>query len=275
MRHAEKVVIRNHFELDGSFGEYDQITGIDEAGRGCLAGPVVIASITWDPKWVSSLKWFPKMADSKVLKAETRETLYPAIIEAATRVRVAVVSPILVDYLNILKASLHGFEMVAPALNPNIPLLIDGNQKPPTLNWAATVVKGDSRVSAISAAGIVAKVTRDALMETLEDKSPGYGLAHHKGYATAAHRQALSKLGPGPWHRKSFRPVSDWDREGPADVELMTRFPADPKELLEYWRIFQAHYHHYSLKASRKAVERFRALGVLPSLNDKLGIFKR
>jgi len=264
----------NHFELDHRYADYPAITGIDEAGRGCLVGPVVVASVTWNPQAVSEESWFPKMADSKVLKESVREELYPAIVACANRVRIAVVSPILIDYMNILRASLHGFEMTAPVQNPMEPLLIDGNQKPPTLKWAATVVKGDSKVSAISAAGIVAKVTRDELMTGLDQLAPGYGFCVHKGYATKAHRQAIERLGPCNFHRKSFRPVSDWDREGPADLELLDGFTDNMAELHGHWHFFREQYHRFSLKASRKAVEKFRPLGILPSLKDNLEIFR-
>ncbi len=267
----------SQFILDREYETFREISGIDEAGRGCLAGPVVVARVTWSPQEVAGHAWFADLADSKLLTPQVRETLFPRILEHGTAVRVAVLSNILVDYLNILKATLHGFELVAPPPDPMIPLLIDGNRKPPTLKWARAVVKGDRKLSAVAAAGVVAKVVRDHLMVVLHRTWPGYGFAGHKGYATAAHRRALAQLGPSPRHRKSFRPVSDWDREElPADRELLTPvWPSEREALLRKWRFFRDDYHRFSMAACRKALDRFRSvrLNILPSASDPIDCY--
>ena len=258
-----------HFELDQEFAAFDGITGIDEAGRGCLAGPVVIAAVTWNPEKAATCSWFPNLADSKQLDAKAREFLYPRVLGYASRIKVAVIGPALIDYLNILRATLHGFELVAPPPNANFPLLIDGNQKPPTLKYAKTIVKGDSRVSAISAAGIIAKVSRDRLMTHLARTQPQYHFEIHKGYATKKHREAIKVHGPGNMHRKSFRPVSDFDQESlPADDELIF----DPKAPWALWNRIIDNYHRYSRTGCRKALEQLTraGLGILPSARDPI-----
>ena len=251
------------FELDKDFIDFQGITGIDEAGRGCLAGPVVIASVSWTPHEAAGRPWFSELADSKQIDAASREKLYPQIIQYANRVKVAVIGPVLIDYLNILRATLHGFELVAPPPDENMPLLIDGNQKPPSLKYARTVVKGDSRVSAVAAAGIVAKVSRDRLMLHLATRYPQYHFEIHKGYATRKHRDAIKAHGPCNMHRKSFRPIIDFDRESlPADVDLLESSRS----------ILNANYHRFSRAACHTAVAQLTraGLGILPSAQDPI-----
>lgn len=259
----------SQFELDQEY-KGQAISGIDEAGRGCLAGPVVVARVTWDIDSIAKEPWFHELGDSKKLTQNMREKLYPLILKQADKVRVGVISHILIDYLNILRATLHGFELVAPQHNPAVPLLIDGNQKPPTLKYAKTIVKGDSRVSAIAAAGIIAKVTRDKLMEHLATQVDGYDLAKHKGYATASHRNAIEQLGPSAFHRKSFKPSSAFIKDSMPLDETLSIIPEKPSDLLQHWQLFQENYHRCSLQVSRTVIEQLsrKGLKLLPSLLD-------
>lgn len=248
------------------------MTGIDEAGRGCLAGPVVVASVTWDPKKVAALPWFGELADSKTLDEKKRDTLYPLVLDAATRVRTAFVGNIVIDHLNILRATLHGFECVAPAYDPDVPLIIDGNQKPPTLPWAKTLVKGDSRASAVAAAGIVAKVTRDAVMKRADADFPTYGFAVHKGYATKKHRDQITASGNTPYHRKSFKPCSllpDDEAVGAAFAQQLAD-AADRADLNQCWVDLQHNYHRIPLATARLLCAELhrRGLPILPRAED-------
>lgn len=263
---------REHFPLDETFFQFRALSGIDEAGRGCLAGPVVVACVTWNPKAMRRQDWFAELADSKQITAETRERLYPKIVENAERVRVAVIHPILIDALNILGATFHGFEWVAPRRRADAPLVIDGHLRPPGLKWAQTQVKGDALLSPVSAAGVVAKVTRDALMVGLARSLPKYGFAGHKGYGTASHRQAISEWGPSAQHRKSFRPVADLvASEQPADEAFLSALSeASPDQVKWLFGEFCTHYQRFSLGAARLAVKQFsqKGLALLPSPRD-------
>ncbi|CAM2007811.1 ribonuclease HII [Acanthopleuribacter pedis] len=248
------------------------MTGIDEAGRGCLAGPVVIAAVTWDPAAVAGLPWFPALADSKTLDEKKREFLYPHILGAATRVRTALIGNIIIDHLNILRATLHGFECVAPEYDPDSPLVIDGNQKPPSLPWALTLVKGDSRASAVAAAGIVAKVSRDAVMKRAAAAYPDYGFAVHKGYATKKHRDQIGAHGNTPLHRKSFKPCSlqSDDEIVGAALEAQLDQAVDHADLVRCWHGIQRVYHRLPLACVRKLLPEMqrRGLSVLPQADD-------
>ncbi len=264
----------NHrFFMDAEYASFAATAGIDEAGRGSLAGPVTTACVTWRPAEAARQPWFGELNDSKALTAETRARLYPRILEHASRVRVAIVSHILIDYMNILNATLYGFELAAPAYDETAPTLIDGPQKPPSLKWARAVVKGDQKLSAVAAAGVVAKVFRDNWMTRLAKSAPEYGFAAHKGYATAAHRRAIAKWGPSSLHRKSFRPVSEmtafqaWDDGEPA---LIAR--ASPAERERLWRAFPARYRHISPAAARLWLRAFHESGIptLPCASEPL-----
>ena len=257
------------FPLDQQFSGYRGLTGIDEAGRGCLAGPVVVASVTWSPQVVRNHSWFVRLADSKQIDAVTRADLFPHILAAATRVRVAVIHPILIDALNILQATFHGFELVAPAPDQEVPLVIDGHLRPASLKWAGTQVKGDALISAVAAAGILAKVTRDALMVPMAKRWPVYGFAKHKGYATAEHRRAIAVNGPCPIHRKSFRPVRD-GCESPLrdDAGFLSRLErAVSDEVPGLFGEFRDRYHLFSIDAAHRAIAGFTQKGcrVLPA----------
>jgi ribonuclease HII len=177
------------------------IVGVDEVGRGPLAGPVTACAVRLDPDRV------PKgLRDSKVLTAARREELYLEIV-AVAEVSVAHASVEEIDALNILRASHLAMERAVAALGADH-ALIDGNLIPRGLGCSATaIVKGDAKCLSIAAASIIAKVTRDRIMVDLAQQHPGYGWEANAGYPTKAHLEALQTLGVTPWHRRSFRPV--------------------------------------------------------------------
>ncbi len=179
------------------------VAGVDEAGRGPLAGPVVAAAVILHPAR------FPDgLADSKKLSAARRERLYAAICAEAVAWSVAEVSVAEIDRINILQASLLAMEKAVAGLAVTpVRALVDGNQAPRLACPVQTVVGGDELEPAISAASILAKVHRDRLMCELDAQYPGYGLAGHKGYPTKAHIRALEELGVTPVHRTSYAPV--------------------------------------------------------------------
>lgn len=180
------------------------VAGVDEAGRGPLAGPVVVAAVILDPA-----RPIAGLADSKVLSPARREKLAAEIRLRALAFSVIEVGVAEIDELNILQASLVGMSRALHALTPQAVLaLIDGNKLPRDLPCAAkAIVDGDALEPAIGAASILAKVARDARMRELDALHPGYGFAVHKGYPTSAHRAALERLGPCAEHRRSFAPV--------------------------------------------------------------------
>lgn len=179
------------------------LAGVDEAGRGPLAGPVVAAAVI-----LPGDAALDGLADSKTLSAARRERLAARIRETCA-VGVGVAEPAEIDRLNILHASLRAMERAVCAL-PVAPELarIDGNRLPPGLACPGeAVIAGDASDDAISAASIIAKTTRDALMALAAARYPGYGFETHKGYPSPAHKAALASLGPCPIHRRSFAPV--------------------------------------------------------------------
>jgi ribonuclease HII len=181
-----------------------RVAGVDEAGRGPLAGPVAVAAVILDPT-----RPIAGLADSKRLSAAQREALYPQIVERALAWQVVCIDAGEIDRLNILNATLEGMSQVLEQLSPAPhEALIDGNRLPRRLPCTArAIVAGDASVPAISAASILAKVTRDRYMHALDESFPGYGFAQHVGYPTPAHLAALQRLGPCPEHRRSFAPV--------------------------------------------------------------------
>jgi len=177
------------------------IVGVDEVGRGPLAGPVTACAVRLDPDRVPQ-----GLRDSKVLTAARREALFDEIMVVA-EVSVAHASVEEIDSLNILRASHLAMERAVAGLKADH-ALIDGNLIPRGLGCAATaIVKGDARCLSIAAASIVAKVTRDRIMVDLAQQHPGYGWEVNAGYPTKAHLEALQNLGVTPWHRRSFKPV--------------------------------------------------------------------
>lgn len=181
----------------------DLIAGVDEAGRGPLAGPVVAAAVILDPmRPIAGLK------DSKQLTDETREQLAPIIKERALDWSVAHATVEEIDELNILQATMLAMKRAVAGLTvrPNL-VLVDGNRVPHLDIAVNAVVGGDETVAAISAASIIAKTTRDHWLMDLDRQYPEYGFAKHKGYGTAEHMAAIEKYGPLPVHRKSFGPI--------------------------------------------------------------------
>ncbi len=181
---------------------YSCVAGLDEAGRGPWAGPVVAAAVILDKSAIPA-----GLNDSKRLKEEQRERLFEELSKCA-RIGVGIADAKRIDRDNILAASMWAMTEAARGI-PQYPdfALIDGNRLPELSCPAEAIVKGDGRSLSIAAASIVAKVTRDRMLYKLEERYPGYGFAQHKGYGTARHRKALAKLGPCPAHRKSFAPI--------------------------------------------------------------------
>lgn len=204
-------------EEDGYNRGFTCIAGVDEAGRGPLAGPVVAAAVILPRGFAHR-----DVKDSKLLTAKQRETLAPVIRAQAQSWGIGVVEVEEIDRINILKATLLAMAKAFAALRPGPDyLLIDGNQQIP---WALlqiwnrtigappqqrTIVKGDRFCLSIAAASILAKVARDEMMIELDEHYPQYGFAGHKGYGSAAHLEALRRFGPSPVHRRSFKPVRD------------------------------------------------------------------
>jgi ribonuclease HII len=180
------------------------VAGVDEAGRGPLAGPVVISAVILDPR-----RPLHGLADSKVLSEAQRDLLAPMIRESALAFSVVVVDVDEIELLNILGATLIGMTRALAALSiaPTL-ALIDGNRLPKsTCCPARAVIGGDATEPAISAASIIAKTVRDRLMCDYDSTHPGYGFARHKGYSTPEHIETLTRLGPCAIHRRGFAPV--------------------------------------------------------------------
>jgi ribonuclease HII len=179
------------------------IAGVDEVGRGPLAGDVVAAAVILDPR-----RPIEGLRDSKKLSAVRREALAELIRDQAVAWSVARASVAEIDQLNILQAALLAMHRAVKGLDPQPGyVLVDGNRLPRWEYPSEPVVKGDDRVPAIAAASILAKVQRDSELVALDREYPGYGFAAHKGYPTAAHLTALEHLGVTPAHRRSFGPV--------------------------------------------------------------------
>lgn len=187
----------------GSGGAERLVAGVDEAGRGPLAGPVVAAAVILDPT-----VRIAGLGDSKRLSAQRRAALELEIREHAISCAVARIDVDVIDAVNILQATMQAMRAAVGRLEPAPEeVLVDGNHCPILPCPARAVVRGDSSVAAISAASILAKVARDREMIEMDRRYPGYGFARHKGYGTRAHRDALHRLGPSPIHRLSFAPV--------------------------------------------------------------------
>ena len=216
------------------------VAGVDEAGRGPIAGPVVAAAVVLPPDCAP-----PGLDDSKRLKPEARESLYRLIVDEARGWAVASETAEVIDRINILQAALRAMAGAVHHLTPAPDcLLVDGRHTVPLSPGfhieQTPVVHGDAQSASIAAASILAKVSRDRQMEGFDRLHPGYGFARHKGYPTPAHLEALKRLGPSPIHRKSFRPVrevqcgpANWEggegllpESGPAPI---SRPPAGPE----------------------------------------------
>ena len=186
---------------------YVHVAGVDEVGRGCLAGPVVAAAVV-----LQADCYVPGVADSKVLAPEQREDAYPRIIAAAVSWHAAVIEPAEIDRINIHRASLLAMRQAVMALLP-LPgfVLVDGFRIPELVIPQRSVIGGDRRCTSIAAASILAKVTRDRLMCELHARDPRYGFDRHKGYATREHLDAVAVHGYSDAHRRTFRPPSLFD----------------------------------------------------------------
>jgi len=183
---------------------YSRIAGVDEAGRGPLAGPVVAAACIFP-----EAPRFNQLNDSKQLSSETRERLYQEIItHPEVSFGIGLIDVETIDRINILQATFLAMQKAVEAMGkPPDFLLIDGNQSPVFAIPLRTIIEGDAHSASIAAASILAKVTRDRLMEQLDAEWPFYGFKKHKGYATEEHLAAIGRWGPCPIHRKSFDPV--------------------------------------------------------------------
>jgi len=180
------------------------ICGVDEAGRGPLAGPVVVSAVILDPKNIPS-----GLNDSKKLSAKRRERLFEQILATAS-VSIVSAPPDVIADLNIRGATLWAMAKAVSGLYPATGMaLIDGRDIPKALPCPGeALIKGDGRSLSIAAASIVAKVMRDRMCLTMEEAAPGFGFKDHKGYGTARHLKALKKLGPTSYHRQDFAPVA-------------------------------------------------------------------
>jgi ribonuclease HII len=191
------------FCLEGNLSRF--VAGVDEVGRGPLAGDVVAAVVI-----LGHDHGIAGLADSKQLTAERREELYEEIRLRAAAFAVARASVREIDRINILQASLLAMKRAVKMLQHKPEFIyVDGNRCPRWSYKSEAVIQGDSKIASIAAASIMAKVTRDREMCELDKTYPGYGLARHKGYSTPEHLQALQKLGPCAIHRRTFRPVAE------------------------------------------------------------------
>lgn len=206
------------FERMAQAKGFQLIAGIDEVGRGPLAGPVVAAAVVLPDEFDDSA-----ITDSKKLSPKQRDRLFDLIYRHATTIGIGIVDAHEIDRINILKSSLLAMAMAVDSLKPEpLFLLIDGKFKIQSDIPQETIIKGDSRSISIAAASIVAKVTRDRLMEQYALEYPQFGFARHKGYPTKAHRQAIIRHGCCPIHRKTFRGVIPSDETiAPAPVEAL------------------------------------------------------
>ncbi len=183
------------------------VAGVDEVGRGCLAGPVVAAAVVLHPD-----KHIPGVCDSKLVPAAERERIYERIMRHAVAWAVAAAGPAEIDLVNIHQASLRAMQRAVLALAPLPDVVLVDSFRIPDLPMAQRgVLHGDRRCSAIAAASIVAKVTRDQQMLELHSRDPRYGFDRHKGYATAGHLDAVARFGYSEVHRRSFRPAALFD----------------------------------------------------------------
>ena len=187
---------------------FNHVAGCDEVGRGCLAGPVVAAAVVLDPD-----RYIPRICDSKTVTAQERDKLYTIITRQAVAWGVAACDPVEIDAINIHQASLRAMQRAILSLVP-LPdmVLVDAFRVPDLPMAQRKVIHGDARCTAIAAASIVAKVTRDRVMIELHSNDPRYGYDRHKGYATRDHLDAVSRFGYSDAHRRSFRPPTLFDR---------------------------------------------------------------
>lgn len=187
---------------------YNLIAGVDEAGRGPLAGPVVVGAVILPMGY-----HLPCINDSKKLSAKQREKLYHLIKEVAIAVQYVVIDRETIDQVNIYQATILGMYTAIQQLVPQPDaVLIDAVPLPDLAMPSVSLIGGDAISASIGAASIIAKVERDRIMLELDEKFPQYGFAKHKGYGTAEHMKALAQYGPCPMHRQSFEPIKSWKK---------------------------------------------------------------
>lgn len=200
-----KITDKPDFHFEEQFQA--PVAGIDEAGRGPLAGPVVAAAVILDP-----LNFPAGLNDSKKLSHKKREQLFDALQDCAD-IGIGIIEPLEIDEINILQATYKAMIQACEALtHPPYHCLVDGNRLPNLSMDATAIVKGDAKSLSIAAASIIAKVTRDRIMMELDQKHPEYGWAKNMGYGTQAHRDAINTYGPTPFHRMSFAPLNTFGR---------------------------------------------------------------
>lgn len=204
MRHRAFRTLENTLRRQG----FTRVAGVDEVGRGCLAGPVVAAAVVLDPD-----RYIPRITDSKTVTALERARLRDAIVHCSLGYGVAFVDPGEIDEVNIHQASLRAMHRAIMSIVP-LPdmVLVDAFIVPGLLIPQRPVIHGDARCTAIAAASIVAKVARDRYMLELHTRDPRYGFDRHKGYATRDHLDAVARHGYSDAHRRSFRPPTLFDR---------------------------------------------------------------
>lgn len=198
------------FERDLWSQNQAPIAGVDEAGRGPLAGPVVAAAVILPAEWSSGIpSEYESLNDSKQLSEAARESFFTRITtDARIQFAIAMTEPDVIDRINILAATHRAMnEALRSLVTAPVHVLVDGNRVPSLAFPQTPLVKGDSRSYSIAAASVLAKVTRDRLMVAADSRFPGYGFAKHKGYPTAEHLDALARKGPCPLHRRSFAPL--------------------------------------------------------------------
>ena len=203
MHERQRVEELYQFELQAEAQGAQFVAGVDEAGRGPWAGPVVVAAVILPPHY-----FFAGLNDSKKLSPKRREKLFGKIMASAVAVAITAADATLIDHINIQQATMRAMREAVLRLKPKADIaLIDGISAPQLPIPCQTVVHGDARVASIAAASIVAKVVRDMYMDDFDKLYPGYGFAKHKGYGTSEHMRALQKLGPCAIHRHSFNPM--------------------------------------------------------------------
>jgi ribonuclease HII len=196
------------FEQQAFASGFRRVAGVDEAGRGPLAGPLMAGAVVLSHA-------VPGLDDSKRLTEARREALFAELLAGAHAVGVGVVEAGELDRMGVQRANYTAMARAVAALAPPPDfLLVDGFNLPGVSQPCLRIIKGDQRSLSISAASIIAKVTRDRRMAELDREYPGYGFGQHKGYGTAAHLAALARLGPCPEHRRSFAPLAEMDRSG-------------------------------------------------------------
>ena len=207
------------YEKEAWASGFLRLAGIDEAGRGPLAGPVVAAAVIFEPDYIQTelVSTFGKLTDSKVMSEPCREEYFSILTESKfTRIGVGIVDADEIDQINILKATHKAMAIAAKAIVPQF-ALVDGLPVKGLPCESRSIVKGDALSISISAASIIAKVTRDRMLVELDTQFPEYGFARHKGYGTRQHLEALKKYGAIHAHRKTFRPVAELNQ---LDLEI-------------------------------------------------------